>query len=138
MTEAFLTAMAENQSNWGRIAKQIGASGQATITVGQGAFGGTMTTLARTATSGPTASDYFTFESDFSMVNKVLKHTFPKKTYNSEYGFQELGRQLASTAAWFWSFRPRTRRPRTSWLSRRCLARTWRATSSRARSVTSW
>lgn len=95
MTEAFLTAMAENQNNWGRVAKQIGASGIATVTIGQGAFGGTMSTLARTATSGPTASDYFTFESDFSMVNKVLKHTFPKKTYNSEYGFKELGRQLA-------------------------------------------
>jgi hypothetical protein len=97
MTEAFLTALAENQNNWGRVGKRIDCTGQATIKVGAGAFGGTMSTLARTATSGPTASDYFTFESDFSVVHKVLKHTFPKATYNSEYGFGELGRQMAET-----------------------------------------
>ncbi len=54
-----------------------------------------MSTVSRTATSNPTASDYFTFESDFAPVHKALIHTFPVHTRNSEYAFEDMGIQLA-------------------------------------------
>lgn len=95
LTQAFASAMAQAQGKWTRFCKQIDSTGVAQVTLGQGAFGGTMSTVSRTATSDPTASDFFTFESDFAVAHKALVHTFPAKTLASEYGMTELGTQLA-------------------------------------------
>lgn len=96
LTLAFLNAMAQSQGQWRKFAKMIDSTGVAQVTIGQGAFGGTMSTVSRTATANPSASDYFTFESDFSVAHKALVHTFPVKTASSEYAFEDMGRQLAA------------------------------------------
>jgi hypothetical protein len=95
LTQAFLTAMAQAQGAWSKFCKLIDSTNVAQVTLGQGAFGGTLSTVSRTATSNPAASDFFTFESDFSVAHKALVHTFPVKTAASEYGFEDMGRQLA-------------------------------------------
>lgn len=95
LTQAFAAALAESQGMWAKFCKPIDSSNMAQITLGQGAFGGTMSTVSRTATSNPSASDYFTFETDFSVVHKALVHTMPVQTVNTEYGFEQMGQQLA-------------------------------------------
>lgn len=95
LTEAFVSTLAQSQGMWAKFCKFIDSSGVAQVTLGQGAFGGSMSTVSRTATSNPSASDYFTFESDFALAHKALVHTFPVQTRNSEYAFADMGVQLA-------------------------------------------
>lgn len=95
LTQAFLTALAAAQGKWAKFCKLIDSSDVAQVTLGQGAFGGSLSTVSRTATSNPAASDFFTFETDFPVVHKALVHTFPVKTASSEYAFEDMGVQLA-------------------------------------------
>lgn len=95
LTQAFMTALAQAQGQWSKFCKLIDSSNVAQVTLGQGAFGGTMSTVSRTATANPGASDFFTFETDFAVAHKALVHTFPVQTKNSEYAFEDMGQQLA-------------------------------------------
>ncbi|MBM5812793.1 MAG: hypothetical protein FJ191_12670 [Gammaproteobacteria bacterium] len=99
LTQSFMTALAQAQGQWAKFCKLIDSTGVAQVTLGQGAFGGTMSTVSRTATANPSASDFFTFESDFAVAHKALVHTFPVQTRASEYAMEDLGVQLAGLVA---------------------------------------
>jgi len=99
LTISFAKALAEKQAQWSKFCRFIDSTDQAQITLGQGAFGGTMSTVTRTATSNPSASDYFTFESDFAVAHKALIHTVPRHTLTSEYATEQAGRDLADTVS---------------------------------------
>ena len=99
LTVSFAKAMAEKTANWSKFCRFIDSSNQAQITLGQSAFGGTMSTVTRTATANPTASDYFSFESDFAVAHKALIHTLPAHTITSEYALEKAGQDLADVVS---------------------------------------
>jgi len=94
---SFAQGMIEARGQAARCMKIVPAMGAASYRVGGGAFGGLGATLSATATS-VSNSDYFTFEASHTMVTKVIKHTVPKDTLQTDYAFAQAGGQLADSA----------------------------------------
>lgn len=94
---AFAQAMVELTSQAARCGRILPAGDAAVIRIGQGAFGGIGQTLSRTATDAA-LSDYFTYETEFSLVKKVVKHKVPVHTMTSDVAFQDAGKQLSMAA----------------------------------------
>ncbi len=94
---SFAQGIASAGSKAASAGRIIPATGAATFKVGNGAFGGIGATLSRTATS-QSNSDWFTFESDHTMLHKVLKHVVPVATTKTDYAFEQAGIQLAQAA----------------------------------------
>ena len=94
---SFAQGIAATGSKAAMAGRIIPATGAATFKIGNGAFGGLGATLSRTATS-QSLSDFFTFESDHTMLHKVLKHVVPVATTRTDYAFEQAGIQLAQAA----------------------------------------
>lgn len=94
---SFAQGIAATGSKAAQAGRIIPATGSATFKVGSGAFGGIGATLSRTATS-QSDSDFFTFEADHTMLHKVIKHTLPVHTVQTDYAFNDAGLQLAQGA----------------------------------------
>jgi hypothetical protein len=105
--QAFATQMVEGESTAGRFGRVGSPNGAGIHEVSAGAFGGTMSSLSRTATSA-SASDWFTYATQFTLAQKFVKHTIPKRTFVIDNAIADAGRQLADCVfgevdAQFWA-----------------------------------
>jgi hypothetical protein len=80
-----------------RAGRIISTGGARTVDIGGGAFGAIGATLTNTATT-QALSDWFTFTASHTVTKKVVKHIAPVHTVNGDYGFEQLGAQLAQSA----------------------------------------
>lgn len=80
-----------------RAGRIISTGGARTVDIGGGAFGAIGATLTNTATT-QALSDWFTFTASHTVTKKVVKHVAPVHTVNGDYGFEQLGAQLAQSA----------------------------------------
>lgn len=94
---SFAQGLAEAKGLAARAGRIVPVPGARDYRVGAGAFGGIGATLSATATT-QALSDWFTFETSHTLTKKVVKHTVPVHTMQTDYAFAQAGAQLADSA----------------------------------------
>lgn len=96
IVQSFVTAFADANGLAPRVMPVVQVPGASAYKVGGAALGGTAATLSATATS-LAASDAFSFESSFAMAQKVVKHTIPLNTLQTDYALDAAGQGMADS-----------------------------------------